>query len=228
MSKTCYVCDSLDKVFYKIAIALTEREVQSPASPYYDSLTLPEKRISEYHQAMKILYNNLDDSVLFGLHNYRPQDASNAEDIYTLEILAHKRFQKKWMTDSVTSGIPEISAVLKAASLQRSGPNKKQKKYTVYSYRSSKPLNKNAIQRRLSEIENIPLFVTNIYNPELTQGMYHYRRIEIRRDEQKTFIYLTYPYGKGMPPEIPYPLATDKYEVTDNCDLKYIESLRND
>lgn len=220
---SCVVCDSLHGVYRSDALALAYREAQDSTLPYYNNIIVQETRIRVYQKCMALLYNNLEDSVLFGLRSYHPPEAEDTLDFYKVTLQISGASKSRWRTRNGRCGYKNIDNILTEVGLTPSGEVTRKGEFLFADYTSKKPINKVALQRRFQAQRAPVVRVTRYLNPQRYQGMLDVKNIREVTNIDSTYILLTYPFGKGMPPELPYPVATDYYHVN-GCKLSYVRT----
>ena len=220
---SCNVCDSLKAMYRADALALAYRESQDSSLPYYENIVLQESRIAVYQKCLALLYNNLEDSMLFGLRTYHPPESMDTSEFYkvTLQITGANR--KKWRKRNGHCGYKNFENILVEVGMVPVGEVKKQGEFMYSDYITSRPINKVALQRRLSAQTNLTVRVQRYLSPLHYVGMLDYKNVREVKNNDSTYILLQYPFGPGMPPELPYPTATDIYHVQ-GCNLTYVRT----
>lgn len=220
---SCTVCDSLKGLYRADALALAYREAQDSTSPYFNNIVVQEARIRVYQECMALLYNNLEDSVLFGLRTYHPPEAEDTLEFYKVTLQVSGASKSKWRAKDGSCGYKNINNILVEVGLTPMGELQKKGEFLYADYHSKKPINKIALQRRFAAQRKPNVRVTRYLGPNQYQGMLDVKNIREVTNVDSTYILLTYPFGKGMPPELPYPVATDVYHVN-NCRLTYVRT----
>lgn len=216
----CIVCDSLRVLHRADALALAYREAQDSTLPYYNNIIIQEARIKAYQHALGLLYNNLEDSMLFGLRSYHPPEAKDTLDFYKVTLEVSGARVGKWRKRNGTCGYTNINNILTEVGLVPVGDVVKKGKLLYADYTSDKPINKIALQRRFAAQPEPIVRVTRYISPQQYVGMLDYQNVQEWRDGDSVYLLITYPFGPGMPPEIPYPTATDFYHVR-GCTISY-------
>lgn len=220
---SCTVCDSLRLIYRADALALAYREAQDSTLPYYNNVIIQEARIAVYQKCLALLYNNLEDSMLFGLRTYHPPEATDTTEFYKITMQVTGASRKKWRTKNGSCGYKNIDNILTEVGLTPVGEVTKRGDFLYADYVSKKPINKIALQRRFDAQQKPKVTVTRYISPTQYIGMLDYKNIREASDLDSTYILLTYPFGKGMPPELPYPTATDYYHVR-GCNISYVRT----
>ena len=219
----CTVCDSLRSIHRADALALAYREAQDSSLPYYNNMIIQEARITKYQWSLGVLYNNLEDSVLFGLRTYRPPEAADTMEFYRVTLEVQGAGKRKWRLRNGQCGYPNINNILSEVGLIPAGPVSKKGKYLYADYTSTRPINKIALQRRFAAQPEPSVRVTRYISPQQYVGMQDYQNVREQTPKDTTFLFISYPFGPGMPPEVPYPTATDIYSVS-NCTIRYVRT----
>lgn len=220
---SCKVCDSINVLYRADALALAYREAQDSTLPYFQNLNIQEARIAVYEKCLALLYNNLEDSMLFGLRTYHPPEAQDTSEFYKVTLQVTGASKKKWRTRSGACGYKNFDNIFREVGMQPTGEIKKQGNVLYADYVTTRPLNKVALQRRLSAQTNLSVRVQRYLSPLHYVGMLDYKNVREVTNLDSTYILLQYPFGPGMPPELPYPTATDIYHVQ-GCNLTYVRT----
>lgn len=220
---SCTVCDSIRVLHRADALALAYREAQDSTLPYYNNIIIQEARISVYQSTLALLYNNLEDSMLFGLRTYHPPESRDTTEFYKVTLEVCGATKRKWRLRNGKCGYPNINNILEEVGLVPVGHVTKRGKFLYAEYSSPKPINKIALQRRFVAQPEPIVRVTRYISPQQYVGMLDYRNVRQKRDIDSTFILITYPFGPGMPPELPYPIATDIY-YAGACHISYLRT----
>jgi|GEM_PF-6222417 len=220
---SCKVCDSIAALYRADALALAYREAQDSTLPYYHNVVLQEYRISVYEKCLTLLYNNLEDSLLFGLRTYHPPEAADTTEFYKVTLQVQGASKKKWRTRNGRCGYKNFDNIFEEVGMIPVGEVKKQGDFIYADYITIKPINKVALQRRLSAQTKITARVQRYLSPLHYIGMLDYKNVREVTNNDSSYVLLQYPFGPGMPPEIPYPTATDIYHIKD-CTLSYIRT----
>lgn len=220
---SCTVCDSIRGLYRADALALAYREAQDSALPYYQNMILQEKRIETYEKCLALLYNNLEDSMLFGLRTYHPPEAVDTSEFYKVTLQITGANKKKWRMRNGHCGYQNFENIFNEAGMTPVGELTKQGDYMYAEYTTTKPLNKVALQRRLAAQPKITARVQRYLSPLHYIGMLDYKNVREVRNNDSVYVLLQYPFGPGMPPELPYPTATDIYHVQ-GCKLSYVRT----
>jgi hypothetical protein len=220
---SCTVCDSLRGIYRADALALAYRESQDSALPYYQNVIIQEARIKVYEQCLALLYNNLEDSLLFGLRTYHPPEAADTSEFYKVTLQVTGASKKKWRTRNGHCGYRNFENIFEEVGMVPVGEIKKQGDFLYADYITKQPVNKVALQRRLSAQPKITARVQRYLSPLQYVGMLDYKNVRQIQSNDSTYVLLQYPFGPGMPPELPYPTATDIYHVQ-GCRLSYVRT----
>ncbi len=220
---SCKVCDSIRVLYRADALALAFRESQDSTLPYYSNVIIQETRIKTYEKVLALLYNNLEDSLLFGLRTYHQPEAKDTTEFYKVAIQVKGANSRKWRLRNGQCGYANINTILIELDLRPIGEVVKKGSFLYAEYISTKPINKIALQRRFMAQPKPIVTVTRYLSPNQYVGMLDYTNIREETKFDSTYIFLTYPFGPGMPPELPYPMATDLYHVND-CSMTYIRT----
>lgn len=205
------------------ALALAYRESQDSTLPYYNNLIIQEARIEVYQRCLALLYNNLEDSLLFGLRTYHPPEAQDTTEFYKVTLRVKGANTRKWRKRNGSCGYKNIDNILREVGLIPVGMIEKKGGFIYADYTSKKPINKIALQRRFDAQQKPRVRVTRFISPLQYIGMLDYKNVREVTNKDSTYILLTYPFGPGMPPELPYPTATDIYHVH-GCNLSYVRT----
>ena len=205
------------------ALALAYREAQDSSLAYYNNIIIQEARIAVYQKCLALLYNNLEDSVLFGLLTYHPPEANDTSEFYTVTVKVLNANPKKWRKRNGSCGYKNIDNILNEVGLTPVGEVTKKGDFVYAEYASRKPINKIALQRRFNSQQSPKVYITRYISPLQYVGMLDYKNVREVTNKDSTYILLTYPFGPGMPPELPYPTATDIYHVQ-GCTLSYVRT----
>ncbi|HTF04371.1 MAG TPA: hypothetical protein VK826_10105 [Bacteroidia bacterium] len=219
----CTVCDSLKGMHRADALALAFRESQDSTLPYYNNIIIQEARIAMYQKCLALLYNNLEDSVLFGLRTYHPPEAEDTTAFYRVTLQIYGAKKNKWRLKNGKCGYKNMNNILTEVGLTPVGEVSKKGDFLYAEYSSTKPINKIALQRRFSAQQKPIVRVTRHLSPLHYVGMLDYKNVREVSNKDSSYILLTYPFGPGMPPELPYPVATDIYHVQ-GCSLSYVRT----
>lgn len=219
----CTVCDSLRVLHRADALALAYREAQDSTLPYYNNVIIPEARVSLYQHVLALLYNNLEDSLLFGLRTYHPPEARDTMEFYKVTLEVSGASIRKWRLRDGHCGYKNIDSILTEAGLVPVGEVTKKGKFLYADYLANKPVNKIALQRRFAAQPKPLVHVTRYISPQQYVGMLDYQNVQEWKDGDSSYILVTYPFGPGMPPELPYPTATDYY-VVKGCTMSYVRT----
>jgi hypothetical protein len=220
---SCTVCDSIRGHYRADALALAYREAQDTTLPYYQNIILQESRIAVYERCLALLYNNLEDSMLFGLRTYHPPEAADTAEFYHVTLQIQGGNKKKWRTRSGRCGYKNFDNIFVEVGMIPIGEVKKQGDYMYAEYITKHPINKVALQRRFSAQPKITVRVQRYLSPLHYVGMLDYKNVRQVTNNDSTYVLLQYPFGPGMPPELPYPTATDIYHVK-GCTLSYVRT----
>jgi hypothetical protein len=220
---SCKVCDSIEGLYRADALALAYREAQDSTLPYYHNIILQESRIAVYEKCLALLYNNLEDSMLFGLRTYHPPEAADTSEFYKVTLQIQGASKNKWRTRSGRCGYKNFDNILVEVGMIPVGEVKKQGDYMYADYITKHPLNKVALQRRFAAQPKITVRVERYLSPLHYVGMLDYKNVREVTSHDSTYVLLQYPFGPGMPPELPYPTATDIYHVK-GCTLSYVRT----
>jgi hypothetical protein len=220
---SCTVCDSLKGYHRADALALAYRESQDSSLPYYNNVIIQESRIEVYRRCLALLYNNLEDSVLFGLRTYHPPEAQDTTEFYKVTLQVSGASKRKWRMRDGQCGYKNINNILNELGLLPVGEVTKKGEFLYADYISQFPINKIALQRRLAVQRKPVVRVTRYISPVQYVGMLDYKNVREVKNKDSTYILLSYPFGPGMPPELPYPVATDIYHVR-GCSLSYVRT----
>lgn len=220
---SCTVCDSLKGSNRSDALALAYREAQDSTTPYYNNTIIQESRIAVYQKCLALLYNNLEDSILFGLRSYHPPEAADTMEFYKVTVQISGANKNKWRMKNGRCGYKNIDNILLEVGLTPTGEIEKKGEFLYASYTSKKPINKVALQRRFAAQNQPKVRVTRFLGPQQYQGMLDVKNVRELNTFDSTYILLTYSFGSGMPPEIPFPVATDYYHVN-GCKLSYVKT----
>lgn len=220
---SCTVCDSLKGMHRADALALAYREAQDSSLPYYNNVIIQQSRIAVYQKCLALLYNNLEDSMLFGLRTYHPPEAKDTTEFYKVTLQVSGASTRKWRMRNGKCGYKNINNILEEVGLTPVGEITKQGEFLYADYVSKKPINKVALQRRFSSQQKPAVRVTRYLDPSQYVGMQDYKNVREVTNLDSSYILLTYPFGPGMPPELPYPTATDYYHVR-GCNLSYVRT----
>ncbi len=220
---SCTVCDSIAGLYRADALALAYREAQDTASPYYQTILIQESRIATYEKCLALLYNNLEDSLLFGLRTYHPPEAMDTSEFYKVTLQITGASKKKWRTRNGRCGYKNFDNIFVEVGMIPVGEVKKQGDYLYADYITKRPINKVALQRRFLAQPKITVRVQRYLSPLHYIGMLDYKNVREVTNNDSTYVLLQYPFGPGMPPELPYPTATDIYHVK-GCTLSYVRT----
>ena len=220
---SCTVCDSLKGYYRADALALAYRESQDSTLPYYQNIIIQEQRISTYQKCLALLYNNLEDSVLFGLRTYHPPEAQDTTEFYRVTVQVSGASKRKWRMRNGRCGYKNIDNILVEVGMIPVGEVTRQGDYLYADYITKHPINKVALQRRFSAQQKPTVRVMRYLDPVQYVGMLDYKNVREVTNNDSTYILLQYPFGPGMPPELPYPTATDIYHVH-GCTLSYVRT----
>lgn len=220
---SCKVCDSIRGLYRADALALAYREAQDTTVPYYHNIILQESRIAVYEKCLALLYNNLEDSMLFGLRTYHPPEAADTAEFYHVTLQIQGASKKKWRTRSGRCGYKSFDNIFVEVGMIPVGEIKKQGDYMYAEYITKRPINKVALQRRFAVQPKITVRVQRYLSPLHYVGMLDYKNVREVTNNDSTYVLLQYPFGPGMPPELPYPTATDIYHVK-GCTLSYVRT----
>lgn len=220
---SCKVCDSIAGLYRADALALAYREAQDTSMPYFQNIILQESRISVYEKCLALLYNNLEDSMLFGLRTYHPPEAHDTTEFYKISLQISGASKNKWRTRSGRCGYKAFDNIFVEVGMIPVGEIKKQGEYIYADYITKQPINKVALQRRLAAQPKVVARVQRYLSPLQYVGMLDYKNVREVKSKDSTYVLLQYPFGPGMPPELPYPTATDIYHVQ-GCTLTYVRT----
>lgn len=220
---SCTVCDSIRSLYRADALALAYREAQDSTLPYFQNIIIQEKRIETYEKCLALLYNNLEDSMLFGLRTYHPPEATDTTEFFKVTLQVTGASKSKWRTSSGRCGYKSFDNIFVEVGMIPVGEVKKHGNYLYADYITKHPVNKVALQRRLSAQPKIVARVQRYLSPLHYVGMLDYKNVREVTVNDSTYVLLQYPFGPGMPPELPYPTATDIYHVHD-CGLSYVRT----
>lgn len=220
---SCKVCDSIRGLYRADALALAYREAQDTTLPHYHNIVLQETRIAIYEKCLALLYNNLEDSMLFGLRTYHPPEAADTSEFYHVTLQIDGASKKKWRARNGRCGYKNFDNIFVEVGMIPVGEIKKQGEYMYAEYITNRPINKVALQRRLAAQPKITVRVQRYLSPLHYVGMLDYKNVREVTNNDSTYVLLQYPFGPGMPPELPYPTATDIYYVK-GCTLSYVRT----
>ncbi len=220
---SCNVCDSMKGMYRADALALAYRESQDSALPYYENIIIQESRIKVYQTCLALLYNNLEDSMLFGLRTYHPPESMDTSEFYKVTVQITGARKKKWRTRKGRCGYKNFDNIFVEVGMIPVGEVQKQGDYMYADYITKHPINKVALQRRFNAQTNLTVRVQRYLSPLHYVGMLDYKNVREVNNNDSTYILLQYPFGPGMPPELPYPTATDIYHVQ-GCNLTYVRT----
>lgn len=220
---SCTVCDSIKGLYRADALALAYREAQDSTLPYYQNILLQEARIVAYQKCLALLYNNLEDSMLFGLRTYHPPEAADTSEFYKVTLQVSGAGKKKWRLRNGRCGYKNFDNIFVEVGMIPVGEVTRQGNFLYADYITHHPVNKVALQRRLAAQPKIVARVQHYLSPLHYIGMLDYKNVREVQKGDSTYVLLQYPFGPGMPPELPYPTATDIYSVN-GCTLRYVET----
>lgn len=220
---SCTVCDSMKGMYRADALALAYRESQDSGTAYYENIRIQESRIAVYQKCLALLYNNLEDSMLFGLRTYHPPESTDTTEFYKITLQITGANRNKWRTKRGRCGYKNFDNIFVEVGMIPVGEVKKQGDYLYADYVTHHPINKVALQRRLAAQPKIVARVQRYLSPLHYVGMLDYKNVREITNNDSTYILLQYPFGPGMPPELPYPTATDIYHVQ-GCKLTYVRT----
>lgn len=220
---SCTVCDSIHGLYRADALALAYREAQDTTVPYYHNIVIQEARIQVYERCLALLYNNLEDSMLFGFRTYHPPEAADTSEFYKVTLQIQGASKKKWRTRSGRCGYKTFDNIFVEVGMIPVGEIKKQGDYMYADYITKHPINKVALQRRFAAQTKVTVRVERYLSPLLYVGMLDYKNVREVKNKDSTYLLLQYPFGPGMPPELPYPTATDIYHVK-GCTMSYLRT----
>jgi hypothetical protein len=219
---TCYLCDSLKKIYHADAIAMAYVQVQDSTSLYYDSLFVSQHLIDSYQIALANLYNNLPDSLDF-LRQVHIGYISRAE----VKPAPDKLFISlpfpdgdSWQPDSTSTGNYRADSLFRKAGLKfvsrQSGGTGKM--YFSYSY--SGMLNTAALIRALKRIDPVILPENGVNRP--CSWCPEWLWVDGDGDDWHT-ISVMYSISACDPPQIPCRYITRTFSniSDDGCSLAY-------
>jgi hypothetical protein len=224
-SGSCTTCDSIRKLFHDDVIVLVAKEVLDSTSPYYDSLFLPEKLISEYENAMIAFYNGVPDSLTMGKKAYVHVDPQAIPDYYAVQIIVKKPEYKKWLKSFPGVGNKSIDSLFAKTHLTNSIVPVIGNTYAAFNYKSNHLLNAPAINRALSKIKNTTASLSKANSFFYSPGMNFYRSpmLSVKQIAEGFEIGLAID-GKGMPPELPMTYTIETFLVRQDCTVKYVST----
>jgi hypothetical protein len=221
---SCTTCDSIRKLYHNDVVILVLQAVQDSASPYYDSLFLPEKLISEYENALIAFYNGASDSLTMGMGNkihIAPKDISY---LYKFTLRVKKPEYEKWIKNYPGVGNKFIDSLFSKTHLTNSSVPVVAKDVALFAYQSDLLLNVGAIDRRLLKIKKTSAHISQPYYSSFLPSD-HYGsspKLAMKQSPEGFVITLSIPYGAGMPPELPFPVKTLNFLVMKDCTVKFI------
>lgn len=149
-------CKSIQDTYEYDAVYIAYQSVMNPASPYYDSVIVPEKLIDESLLNLIQVYNCMSKNYpdIFSIHEYY---AGHVQGLYNVTITfsntALPEWTANWKKGITKTGNEAIDKLIAAngisISLENNAANAS---YGYFNFTSSQPINASALDRRLKLI----------------------------------------------------------------------------
>jgi hypothetical protein len=139
---SCKVCDSIKGLYRADALALAYREAQDSTLPYYHNIQLQAARIAVYEKCLALLFNNLEDSMLFGLRTYHPPEAQDTTEFYKVTLQVSGATKSKWRKRNGRCGYKNFDNIFVEVGMIPVGEVTKQGELLYADYITKHPINK--------------------------------------------------------------------------------------